>query len=60
MSYTLLLHDADRHVRSLRRHGEPRRVRTGLARERTRSPRRFPALPRLGRIWTTGGAGASS
>jgi hypothetical protein len=60
MSYTLLLHDADRHIRSLRRHDEPRRVRAEIARERTRRGWRLPALPRLARIWSTGEAGASS
>ena len=60
MSYTLLLHDADREVRALRRNSEPQRVRAELARERGRRTRRFPSFPRLGRAWTATGAGASS
>ncbi len=60
MSYTLLLHDADREVRALRRHSEPRHARAELVRERRRGTRRFPSFLHFGRVWTANGAGASS
>jgi hypothetical protein len=62
MSYTLLLHDADRHVRAMRTQRVPRHVRAELDWER-RQRRIRPAfrLPRLAwRPWISTGAGASS
>jgi hypothetical protein len=62
MSYTLLLHDADREVRAMRRQRVPRQVRAELDWERRqrriRPALRFPSLAR--RPWISTGAGASS
>jgi len=60
MSYTLLLHDADREARALRRHSEPRRVRDELSQERRRRTLRLPSFMRLDRSWTVSGAGTAS
>jgi hypothetical protein len=62
MSYTLLLHDADRHVQALRRNRLPRHARAELDWERRqrriRPAFRLPGLAR--RPWISTGAGASS
>jgi hypothetical protein len=58
MSYTLLLHEADRHARQLREHREPRQVRNEFEWERRRR-RAFARTPQLTRSWMARGVGAS-
>jgi len=58
MSYTLLLHEADRHARQMRQHREPRQVRDEFEWER-RCRRTLVRAPRLTRSWTVRGVGAS-